>query len=978
MLKTLAKYALLAAVGIAALGGLAGQDPAGAPVNRTGLVPLTDEEFAEISRTWPRVTRVHLNWLGLERVNAVRERAGKTRLDPASARPVGREFDSAVGERVAAQDLGAPAELAADLPVNVDNSTLKYFPPVRSQNPLGSCAAFSTTYYQLSYMTAFQRDLDIRSTTDNTNKYSPKWTYNMVNGGEDAGAAFSWIYPLLEKHGAATWAEFPYNADFKAWCLVPSVWRNALSVRSNPAQYISRASTDAGRNYIRELLNNGYVLVFGTYITSWQYKLLGDDPATPDDDAFAGDRIGYWLNGNEGAHAMTVVGYNDAVWTDINGNGTVDAGEKGAFRIANSWGPYWEDAGFIWLAYDALRSLSAVSGGPSAGRVQAFQSNVAWVLTARDNYSPLMIAEFTLSHLKRNQLKLTLGRSNVVTTPPPTVWTPDVVQNDGGAFAFDGSTTAVDGGFALDYSDILAEGAGPQRYHLGVGDNLAADPATLKAFKIVDLTTDPATETVYAGVPQNVDNQTVYFFVEYTYNGPAYDHPPVLSSPQVDPALGTTADTFTYYIHYDDQDGDSPASSDVYIDGAAHAMTLVSGSASDGWYGYTTTLPVGAHTYYFSFRDSRGATVRNPLGTATLAGPDVYAFLLSGLSPSAAAVGGPGFTLTVNGSNMAAGAVVTWDGGDRPTTFVSSSQVTAAIAAADLAAAKVVQVAVRNPDGGVSSPLSFTAANPVPALTSLAPGYAAGGGSAFTLNLTGTEFVPGSVVRWNGVARTTTYVGATALQAAIGSADIVTSGEAFVSVHNPEPGGGSSAALPFPVAGFTVSSETASATVDAGQSATYTIRVAADLAPFDSPVTLSCPSLPRGVSATFSPASVTPGTVSQTAQLTLRTTARTSSAAGAAGATPAGGGPFWPAALLAGLAALLALAATLMPAPRRSVRRWAAAAAVLSLVLFMSACSAKEGGGSNNTGTPAGTHQIGVRGSSGGLMSSVLIELVVR
>lgn len=35
---------------------------------------------------------------------------------------------------------------------------------------------------------------------------------------------------------------------------------------------------------------------------------------------------------------MTLVGYNDNIWVDINGNGIVDNGEKGAFKIANSWG----------------------------------------------------------------------------------------------------------------------------------------------------------------------------------------------------------------------------------------------------------------------------------------------------------------------------------------------------------------------------------------------------------------------------------------------------------------------------------------------------------------------------------------------------------------------------------------------------------------------------------------------------------------
>jgi hypothetical protein len=55
------------------------------------------------------------------------------------------------------------------------------------------------------------------------------------------------------------------------------------------------------------------------------------------------------------------------------------------------------------------------------------------------------------------------------------------------------------------------------------------------------------------------------------------------------------------------------------------------------------------------------------------------------------------------------------------------------------------------------------------------------------------------MVNWNGAARTTTFVSATKLQAAITAADIATTGTASVTVVNPAPGGTSTAAT------FTVS-----------------------------------------------------------------------------------------------------------------------------------------------------------------------------
>jgi hypothetical protein len=81
---------------------------------------------------------------------------------------------------------------------------------------------------------------------------------------------------------------------------------------------------------------------------------------------------------------------------------------------------------------------------------------------------------------------------------------------------------------------------------------------------------------------------------------------------------------------------------------------------------------------------------------------------LNSLSPSSAPAGGPAFTLTVTGSNFVSGATVRWNGSSRTTTFVSSTQLTAAIAAADIAAVATAQVTVANPGGSVSSALPFT------------------------------------------------------------------------------------------------------------------------------------------------------------------------------------------------------------------------------------------------------------------------------
>src|SRR2546421_5547364 len=138
----------------------------------------------------------------------------------------------------------------------------------------------------------------------------------------------------------------------------------------------------------------------------------------------------------------------------------------------------------------------------------------------------------------------------------------------------------------------------------------------------------------------------------------------------------------------------------------------------------------------------------NPVPTAT------------SLTPAVATAGGVTFTLTVAGSGFVPGSVVRWNGGDRTTTYASTTQLTAAIPATDIAAAGTAQVTVFNPapGGGTSSPQTFTINppnNPVPTTTGLNPVSAAAAGPGFTLTVTGTNFITGSVVRWNGADRPT-------------------------------------------------------------------------------------------------------------------------------------------------------------------------------------------------------------------------------
>ena len=84
------------------------------------------------------------------------------------------------------------------------------------------------------------------------------------------------------------------------------------------------------------------------------------------------------------------------------------------------------------------------------------------------------------------------------------------------------------------------------------------------------------------------------------------------------------------------------------------------------------------------------------------------------LVPNSALPGSAGFTLTVEGTGFASGAVVNWNGSHRTTSFQNSEKLTATITAADVAAAGTALVTVSNPTpgGGTSNTQFFSITSP--------------------------------------------------------------------------------------------------------------------------------------------------------------------------------------------------------------------------------------------------------------------------
>jgi hypothetical protein len=512
----------------------------------TGLARPNLKQLAEMSQTMMDSGEILPNQLALDRLNA--ERLFKrvpTSFERAA--PMGSEvLASRSSSKNSPTSPSSSSQIqSGKIPGIVDNSALKCFPPIRNQQELGSCAAFSAAYYIGTHMLGLARGSNAKGENDDSAKLSPKFPYNFLNSGMNVGTWPSDIFDVMIQFGVPSWEKWPYSGEnkpinYKEWPRTADIWREATNNRFEKSGLVGYIHTANGLRKTKELLANGYVLAFMTNIFGWQYKNINNDPTTNLDDSMAGKKICWMVTKNDSGHVMTIVGYNDHIWVDINSNGKVDKGEKGAFKVANSWGPNgFGESGFGWLAYDAILLNSNVPSVDNSKRTRPTRGegwyypiwfNEVYWITARRDYSPKLLAEFTLNHSSRNQISLRLATAKTGSNAPKTYSKYVYLNKLGGPFAFDGGDKALDGTFVLDFTDFYSNN--PQRYFLSISDTAKGSATQLKNFSL----TSPGGSilgTATYGIPSTIDQRTSNLFIDFG-GGLA----PKISSPKIVSAQG--------------------------------------------------------------------------------------------------------------------------------------------------------------------------------------------------------------------------------------------------------------------------------------------------------------------------------------------------------------------------------------------------------------------------------------------------------
>ncbi len=229
---------------------------------------------------------------------------------------------------------------------------------------------------------------------------------------------------------------------YRQWATDPNIWEDALKYKIASFGVIESLNTNSGLTQLKQMLANGHILsgaINGYTLPGYTniYTVVSSaNPSAPSDDTVAtagGVHVCTYTNGNSiPNHEITVVGYDDNIkFVDANGNT-----KYGAFKIANSWGNEWEDSGFIWLSYNTVEN-------------NGFWNNSVYYLSVNSQpYIPQAVAKFSMATSLRNKVSIKVNSSNNSLTP-------SLLSFNGGAYAFNGTTTECTGGFTLDLSGIV-------------------------------------------------------------------------------------------------------------------------------------------------------------------------------------------------------------------------------------------------------------------------------------------------------------------------------------------------------------------------------------------------------------------------------------------------------------------------------------------------------------------------------------------
>ncbi len=409
---------------------------------------------------------------------------------------------------------------AKSIPSAVDHSSSQYLQPVFYQVAL-ECGQAAGIAYTFTYEMNRLRNLPSNVLE---NQYPTHFAWNFKNGGSGSGVNCLETWDVLRMAGSPNkvqWGGTNSYGGSSRWFSGYDNYYEAMKNRIYETHAIP-VNTPEGLQTLKYWLydhlegspEGGIANFYSTYVSNGS-TFVTLPTGTPEAGMKVITQFGSYVN-----HCQTIVGFNDSIRYDYNGDGLytndVDINndgivdmrdwEIGGVKFTNSFGTDFANNGFCYMMYKVLAETSANGG---------IWNNQVFVIGVKENYNPLATYKATITHPARGRIKVVAGiATNTTATTPEKTMEFSVFNYEGGDLYMQGndSTTAQTIEFGLDISPLLNDvtPGSPTKYFLQVMENDASGTYSgqINSFSLMDYTSGTAIETLCAQTNVDIANNT--------------------------------------------------------------------------------------------------------------------------------------------------------------------------------------------------------------------------------------------------------------------------------------------------------------------------------------------------------------------------------------------------------------------------------------------------------------------------------------
>ncbi len=399
-----------------------------------------------------------------------------------------------------------------DLPASWDNSKNKFFRPVFNQTD-GCCAQASGIAYNYTYEYNLFHNTAANVTA---NQFPTHFTYNFLNSGSgEIGSNYTSGWEIVKNLGCPNVVNYGgLAASANYWLSEYDKYKHLLNNRIQ-SYFAINVSTPEGLNTLKH----------------WIYDHLDGSLYGGLVNFSAGVTEGFWMTenniithfGNPVNHAMTIIGWDDNIkydyngdnqYTndkDINGDQKIDMldWEKGALIMVNSWGTFWGQSGKAYIMYKLLAE-TVENGGIANSKVYS--------IYIKKQYAPVITMNVKLQHSSRNKISIYAGVSkNLNASEPEFTMNFPIINYQGGDFPMCGYDNYEPIEVTLDITQLLNYFDSGQKAKIFFGTN-EKDADNFYEGYITDMSVETASQNFQA-TSQNVpieNNKTTWVSCEVT------------------------------------------------------------------------------------------------------------------------------------------------------------------------------------------------------------------------------------------------------------------------------------------------------------------------------------------------------------------------------------------------------------------------------------------------------------------------------